>query len=154
MKRPEATGSDRFCQAGWTYLLVGAAVVIFTLAAGLVPPSRLPRLFLLVPGLSFVVLFGVLILLSPWLWRWPWTVGPTRWLVRLLAVTNAGRCLLFLLNAAGLNLHIFRSSGPAFFVVRTDPQPLFLVNAGLTGFITLMLVRAAWTPVTRSGDRP
>lgn len=134
----------RFRQAGWTYLLAGAAVVVFTFTAGLVPPSRLPRLLLLLPGLGFVVLFGALIILAPRLWRWPWTIAVTRWLVRLLAVTNAGRTLLFLLNAAGLNVHLLRSSGPAFFVVRVNPEPLFLVNAGLTGAIVLMLARAGW----------
>lgn len=94
----------------------------------------------------FVILFGALIILAPWLWRWPWTVAPTLWLVRLLAITNTGRTLLFLLNAAGLNVHVFRSSGPAFFVVRTAPEPLFLVNAALTGLITFMLARAGWHP--------
>ncbi|MFQ5854843.1 MAG: hypothetical protein ACE5LU_04260 [Anaerolineae bacterium] len=143
----------RFRQAGWTYLLAGAAVVIFTLAGGLVPPSRLPRLLLLLPGLGFVVLFGALIILAPRLWRRPWTVTPTVWLVRLLALTNAGRTILFLLNAVGLNVHILRSSGPAFFIVRTAPEPLFLVNAGLTGLITFMLIRAGWMPGARSGDR-
>ncbi len=139
----EATlGARRFRQAGWTYLLAGTAVILFTLTAGLVPPSRLPRLFLLLPGLGFVILFGALIILAPRLWRRPWTVGFSRWLVRLLALTNAGRTCLFLLNAAGLNVHVFRSSGPAFFMVRTDPEPLFLVNAGLTGLIAVMLARA------------
>lgn len=135
----------RFHQAGLTYLIAGVVVVTFTLAAGLVPPGRLPGLFLLLPGLGLVALFGVIIILAPTLWRWSWSVTPSVWLVRLLALTNAGRTLLFLLSAGGLNVHVFSSSGPTFFVVRSDPEPLFLLNAGLTGLIAAMLARAGWT---------
>jgi hypothetical protein len=147
MQAPTNNRASRFRQAGLTYLLVGSAVVVFTVFGGLVPQSRTPQRFLLLPGLSFVLLFGLIITAAPWLWRWHWTVGPTRWLVRLLTITNTGRTLLFLLNAAGFNVHVM----PALSVVRTAPELLFLVNAALAGLITYMLARAGWArePVDR-----
>ena len=133
----------KFRQAGLVYLSAGAVVVAFTMLAGLVPPGRMGQVFLLRSGLGFVILFGLLITLSPELWRWRWTVAPTRWLLRLLTVTNAGRALLFLLNAFGLNVHMFSRSG-AFLVAHTEANPLFLVNAALMVGITFMLARAGW----------
>ena len=132
------------------YITAGAAVVVLTLILGLVG-ARLPRLLLLFPGLVFVVLFGLFIFLSPRLWRWRWTIAATRWLVRLLAFTNAGRTLLFVLNAFGLNVHVFRGTGPAFYIVRTDPNPLFLINAALMALITVMLARAGWDRASAPG---
>jgi hypothetical protein len=126
------------------YLSAGAGVVAFTVLGGLVPAGRMGQMFLLRSGIGFVIVFGLLIMLSPELWRWRWTVAPTRWLLRLLTVTNSGRALLFLLNAFGLNVHAFSRTGPAFFVVHTDANPLFLVNVALMACVTFMLARAGW----------
>lgn len=134
----------RFRQAGLTYVIGGVAVVVFTLAAGLVPPSRLPGLAQLVPGLGFVIVFGTIIALAPTLWRWRWTLAPTVWLVRVLAVTNAGRTLFFLLSAGGLGIQVLPPSRQTLSVTSHDAEPLFLVNASLNGLITLMLARAGW----------
>jgi hypothetical protein len=139
----------KFRQAGLTYTVAGALVVVFTLAAGLAG-SRLPRLALLLPGLFFVILFGVFIFCMPKLWRWRWTLSPSRWVVRLLSLTNAVRAMLFGLNAFGMNVHLF----PGPFVVRTEPNPLFLINAALMALITFMLARAGWDRQHPSGYPP
>lgn len=143
--RRAGSSARRYRQAGLTYLLGGAGVVAFTFAAGLVPAARAPRAFLLLPGLGFVVALGLLLTFAPTLFRFGLAEAATRWLARLLCVTSTGRTLLFLGNAAGLNVHFMRGGRPDFFVVTGDPKPLFLVCAALTGLIAAMLARAAWT---------
>jgi hypothetical protein len=148
-KPPSGIAARKFREAGLVYLFAGSAVVVFTVLAGLVPASRTAQRFLLVVGLPFVVLLGVLLTSAQELWRWSWTVEPIRWLARLLTITNAVRTLLFLLNAAGWNVHVI----PRFFVLHTAPNVLFLVNVALMCLITVTLARAGWSKDEGEGAR-
>lgn len=131
-------------QAGLAYLGGGAGIIVFTLAAGLVPPAR--ARFLLFPGLGFVLLFGVALVLAPRLWHRPRSVRRALRLVRVLVVANAVRAVLFVLSAFGWNFHLFRDGRPALFVVPSEPRPLFLVNAAAAAAIALLLIRALTVP--------
>lgn len=128
--------------AGLAYLIGGSAVVLFT-ATGLLSAVRQARLFLLLPGLAFVLLFGAALLAAPRFWHRPGSVRRTYALIRVLVVSNAVRTVLFLLDAAGWNVHVMKDFRPAFFVVRSGAQPLFLADALVTGFIAFMMIRAA-----------
>lgn len=129
-------------QAGLAYLIGGTAVVLITATAGIGPAVPRGRLFLLGPGLFVIALFGVALLAAPRLWHRPRSRRRTYALIRVLAVSNAARTVLFLLDAAGWNLHVTRDLRPALFVVRSGAQPLFLADALVTGFIAFMMIRA------------
>lgn len=147
-----AARARRYRQAGVVYLVAGVAAVVLTLGAGLVPPLRSARGFLLVPGLLVVVALGLVVVFAPELWRWRWTETATRWLVRALAISSAGRTLLMVLSAAGLSVHVMRGGEPALFVVHGAPQPLFLTCAALTALIVLALGRAGWGGASQNCD--
>lgn len=132
----------RVSQAGLAYLVGGTAVVLFTATVGLSPALRQGRLFLLGPGLLFIALFGVALVAAPRLWHRPRSRRRTYALVRVLALSNAVRTLLFLLAAAGWNVHVMKDFRPALFVVRGGAEPLFLIDATVTGFIAFMMIRA------------
>jgi hypothetical protein len=152
----KSPGKDKFKQAGLTYFYAGFLVILFSFWTDLLPQNRTAEIFLLIPGVFFVFLFAVLVYVGPsarpvQFLRYPrasrfltvvFSASP-RWAARLFAVTNAGRVGLFLSNALGENVHV-TFSPPRLFIVSSDPEPLFLVNAALLALIAFMLARAGW----------
>jgi ABC-type Fe3+-siderophore transport system permease subunit len=136
--------ADKFRQAAIAYIGLGATVIILTLVAGSSPQRGMPPLTLLLVGVVFVAIFGVLLYAYAWMTR--------RWLQRIIAVlagilvvTNALRALQYFMNFLGYRLELnFRTFSLAIHPSEFHFPVLFLICALLMAGITYMLARAAW----------
>jgi hypothetical protein len=136
--------ADKFRQAAIAYVGFGVTVIILTLVAGTSPQRGTPPLTLLLVGMVFVAIFGVILYAYAWMMH--------RWLQRViivlagvLVVTNALRTLQYFLNFLGYRLELnFKTFSIAVHPSEFHFPVLFLICGLLMAGITYMLARAAW----------
>ena len=161
----ESEGDRRYLQAGWGYILLGFTVMAVSVGTpGFLAGERRGDLMHLLVALPFFFLFGAFIargdrpiaavarLLraaperAAHLGRW-WREK----IVMLLALTSAGRILVFPLNGAGLRPRL--EGGLR--LEEMPARPRYFLAALLMVFIVTLLARASWVPaLKRRKDAP
>lgn len=156
----------RYLQAGIAYALAALLTIPITLLVpGLLSPQRGQDVRFLWYAAPFVILIGALIAWGDrtigWLLRgvrvpepWPGKLGS--WVQHalgfILSLTGLGRTVLFLSDGIGQRIEVhslITTFQPGFeaHLHPGRPQPLFFLNALLTGTYTALLIRATWLPL-------
>lgn len=134
---------QRHRQAALIYASLGVLVIVITLAAGLVPRSRVAQIAELGVGAIFVMIFAALIYRQPRieLRRGRIHIFIQNWwlLSAVLVFSNAWRSFTYFNDGLGLHVELANFS-----VSRIEPQPIAFVNAALMLVIVIALARSAW----------
>lgn len=162
MPDTEATSQDPYLQAGLVYGVLGAVVLLLTVATPeMVRPERRGEIVHLLIGMPFFLLFAVAIAASDRLVAGllvrrgrsaERALRSGRWfrekLVMLIALTAAVRTAVFTANGLGYRPRL-RLAPFALQAEATTPEPRMLLAALLMATIFVFLARAAWLPFFR-----
>ena len=160
------TRSRRFLLAGIAYVLAAVLTVPITLLVpGMLSPQRAQDVRFLWIAVPLVILIGAAIAWGDRAIRWmlgfarvpePWPgrLGKAiqHGLALVLSLTGLGRTVLFLSDGIGQRIEVHSlittfEPGLEVHLHPGRPQPLFFLNALLTGTYTALLIRAAWLPL-------
>lgn len=163
---PIRASRRRYLQAGLAYAAAAVLTIPITLLVpGLLSPQRAEDVRFLLYAVPVVVLIGALIawgdraigwllgiLRLPEAWRGKLGRTVQHGLALALSLTGLGRTVLFLSDGIGqrIEVHSLITTFEPGFEVHLHPgrpQPVFFLNALLTGTYTALLVRAAWLPL-------